>query len=535
MSFDFLDENGKHTKIVFGNEARKQLLAGLETAAQAVGATMGPKGKCVIIQRDGQVPVVTKDGVTVSKSINLKSPIARMGADLIKESASRTNDSAGDGTTTATVLTHAMVKEGHKLLSAGYDAKLLRSGVEIASKLVVEKLKELSKAVDSEDEVAQVGTISANGDTEIGKLLSQAMLKVGRDGIITVEDAKGMMTTLDVVDGMQFERGYLSPYFVTNSEKMHALYENVCVLLTDKKLSNLQEIVPVLEQVSQSQRPLLIIADDIEGQALQLLIVNKLKGGLPVVAIKAPGHGHLRDAILQDIATLAGSVVVSSTTGVSFKDLRVPMLGNLKKVVVDAKSSTLVGNGTTVGEVQKRTEELRSQLLDVALTQEEREVLRMRIAKLSSGVAVIKVGGSTELETTEKKYRIEDALNATRAAVEEGIVPGGGSALLNALRSLRADPRMDGPGQGIVLKACEAPIRQIVANVGDVSADVILNRLTNEPTSFGYNAATGNFEDLLQAGVIDPVKVTRTALENASSVAITFLSLDAVIVEDTEK
>jgi chaperonin GroEL len=457
-----------------------------------------------------------------------------MGADLIKEAASRTNDTAGDGTTTATVLTHAMVKEGLKLLTAGYDAKELKTGVEFMTSLVVKTLRAMAKKVETQEEIAQVGTISANGDKEIGKLIAEAMQKVGRDGIITVEDAKGMTTTLEVVDGMQFERGYLSPYFVTNPEKMNAIYENACVLITDKKLSNLQEIVPVLEQVSQAQRPLLIIADDVDGQALQLLIVNKLKGGLPVVAIKAPGHGHVRDAVLQDIATLAGSTLVSSASGVGFKDLRVQMLGNLKKVVVDAKSSTLVSDGKTQANVEARVSELKTQLTDVALTSEEKDIIRMRVAKLSSGVAVIKVGGATELETTEKKYRIEDALNATRAAVEEGIVPGGGMALLGALDRVKLHEEAQGPGQDIVLKACEAPIRQIVANAGG-SPDVILSKIHGDQYPHGFNAATGEFGDLLAAGIIDPVKVTRTALENASSVAITFFSLDAVVVDEEEK
>ena len=529
----FQDESGqKKTAIVFGNEARKELFAGLELAAKAVSATMGPRGKCVIIQRDGQVPVVTKDGVSVSKAINLKNPIQRMGADLIKEAASRTNDTAGDGTTTATVLTHAMVSEGIKLLAAGFDAKTLKAGVESATSLIVSELRNSARQVSSQEEISQVGTISANGDSAIGELIAEAMSRVGRDGIITVEDAKGMSTTLEVVDGMQFERGYLSPYFVTNPEKMNVVYENACVLLTDKKLSNLQELVPVLEQVSQAQRPLLIVADEVDGQALQMLIVNKLKGGLPVVAIKAPGHGHIRDAVLQDIATLSGASLVSSSSGVSFKDLRIASLGNLKKVVVDAKTSTLVADPKTQQNVENRVSELRAQLADVSLSSEDIDILKMRIAKLSSGVAVIKVGGATELETTEKKFRIEDALNATRAAIEEGIVPGGGMALLAAIERVRTNPLAKGPGQDIVLRACEAPIRQIVRNAGG-SADVVLSKLHSKKFVKGYNAATDEYVDMIEAGVLDPVKVTRTALENASSVAITFLSLDAVIVEES--
>ncbi len=536
----FENENGsKQTRVIFGDDARKKLFDGLKTAAEAVACTMGPKGKCVIIQRDGQVPVVTKDGVTVSKSINLKDPIARMGAELIKEAASRTNDVAGDGTTTATVLTHAMVKEGLKLLTAGYDAKDLKIGVEKATRLVVDALKEGAKQIENQDEIAQIGTISANGDTEIGSLLAEAMSKVGRDGIITVEDAKGMQTSLDVVDGMQFERGFLSPYFVTNPEKMNCVYENACILLTDKKLSVLNDLLPMLEDVRRANRPLIIVADDVDGQALQLLIVNKLQNNFPIVAIKAPGVGALRDEVLADIATMACAQVVSSATGVALKDVRLAHLGNLKKVTVDAKTTTLVGDGKTVDAVKERAELLRARMEDVALTAEEREILRLRVAKLSSGVAVIKVGGMTELEITEKKYRIEDALNATKAAVQEGIVPGGGMALMNARanvvngkKALKDLNEAQRAGADIVLKACEAPLRRIAENCGQ-SSDVILSKLPRGGNSVGYNAAADVYENLVLAGVVDPVKVTRTALENATSVAITFLSLDAVVVEET--
>lgn len=529
----FENENGsKQTRVIFKEEARAKLFDGLCVAAQAVVCTMGPKGKCVIIQRDGQVPVVTKDGVTVAKSINLKDPVARMGAELIKEAASRTNEVAGDGTTTATCLTHAMVQEGLKLLSAGYDAKDLKEGLEKARDLVVTALRESAKQIEDEKEIAQIGTISANGDESIGQLIAEAMGKVGRDGIITVEDAKGLNTSMDVVDGMQFENGFLSPYFVTNPEKMNCVYENTAVLLTDKKLSTLNDLVPMLEDVRRANRPLLIIAEDVEGQALQLLIVNKLQNQFPIVAIKAPGHGHVRDAVLHDIATMAGATVVTAASNVALKDVRLAHLGNLKKVTIDAKSSTLVGDGKQAEAVKERADQLRAQMEDVALSSDEKEILRLRVAKLSSGVAVIKVGGMTELEIVEKKYRIEDALNATRAAVAEGIVPGGGMALLNARSALTH--MKDNAGASIVLKACEAPLRQIVNNAG-ASPDVILSKLPKKGDR-GYNAATGEYVDLVAAGVVDPVKVTRTALENAASVAVTFLSLDAVVVEEgTEK
>lgn len=529
---NFENESGKHTRVIFKEEARKQMFAGLEVTAQVVVSTMGPKGKCVIIQKEGSIPVVTKDGVTVAKSVNLKDPVARMGAELIKEAASRTNDVAGDGTTTATCLTHAMVQEGLKLLSAGHDAKELQEGLENAKSLIVEALKSASKQIVDEKEIAQIGTISANGDESIGSLIAEAMSKVGRDGIITVEDAKGLTTSMDIVDGMQFDNGFLSPYFVTNPEKMNCVYEGAFVLLTNKKLSTLNDLVPVLEEVRRANKPLLIIAEDVEGQALQLLIVNKLQNQFPIVAIKAPGHGHVRDAVLADIASMTGATVVSSASNISLKDVRALHLGTLKKVTVDAKSTTLVGTGAFAEEVVSRANDLRAQSEDVTLTPNEKELLRLRVAKLSSGVAVIKVGGMTELEIVEKKYRIEDALNATRAAVAEGIVPGGGMALLNARKSVRSNQVKGlGYGAGIVFKACEAPLRQIVQNAGQ-SPDVVMANLFNQKSKSGYNAATGEYCDLVASGIIDPVKVTRTALENACSVAITFLSLDAVVVEE---
>jgi chaperonin GroEL len=523
------------TNVVFKNEARRQLFSGMELAAEAVTTTLGPKGKTVLIQKKGEAPIVTKDGVTVSKSINLKDPVKRMGAELIREAASQTNEVAGDGTTTATVLTYAMVKEGLKLLEAGYSAKEMCRGLDRARGIADELLREQAKRLTTSEEIAQVGTISANGDRKIGELIAAAMEKVGRDGIITVEDAKGMSTTLDVVEGMQFERGYLSPYFVTNSERMNVAYQDARVLLTDKKVSNLREIVPILEKVMQSRQPLIIIAEDVEGEALQGLVLNRVNANLPVVAVKAPGYGQHRHDLMSDISTLTGAKLVSASTGVKLESLTLNDLGTLKRVVVDAKSTTLVGTGATRPAVDDHVSNLRTQLEDVTLTMDEVTKLKVRIAKLASGVAVIKVGGATEVEMIERKYRIEDALNATRAAADEGIVPGGGMALAgitSLLRSKLDDLQGDESiGASILLKACHAPIRKIVENAGG-SPDVILKEIGN--TKMGYNAATGEFVDLIEAGVIDPVKVTRTALKNAASVATTFLTLDAVIFDEEE-
>lgn len=529
------------TRVVFSQEARKELFAGLCITAEAVMCTLGPKGKTVLIQKDGGTPIITKDGVTVSKSINLKDPLRRMGAELIREAASRTNDVAGDGTTTSTVLTHAMVKSGLKLLEAGYTAQDLCSGIESATKSVLEHLKSNAKQLTTSEEIAQIGTISANGDRAIGDLIAQAMDKVGRDGIITVEDAKGMSTSLELVEGMQFDRGYLSPYFVTNSEKMNVVFHDAKILLTDKKISTLKELVPILEKTMQNRMPLLIIADDIEGEALQGLVLNKMNANLQVVAIKAPGFGRHKEELLNDISTLTGAKLISSTTGTKLESISLQDLGSLKKVVVDAKSSTLVANGSTKDAIEKHVEDLRFQMQDATLTVEEVAKLKIRIAKLSSGVAVIKVGGATELEMTERKYRIEDALNATRAAADEGIVPGGGMALFGALKTLdklQNEEASQGikAGISIVEDACRAPLRRIVQNAGG-SGEVVfneLNRSNESNVNFGYNAAKGVYEDLISSGVIDPVKVTRTALKNASSVATTFLTLDAVIVEESQ-
>ena len=527
-----------YTKVVFSDDARKILFKGLETVAEAVSCTLGPKGKTVLIQQEGESPIVTKDGVTVSKSINLKSPIERMGAQLIREAASQTNDTAGDGTTTSTVLTHAMVKEGLKLLTAGYSAKELCEGIESGTNVVLGLLKDSAKQLTTSEEIAQIATISANGDKVIGDLIAEAMDKVGHNGIITVEDAKGMNTSLDLVEGMQIDRGYLSPYFVTNSEKMHAAYADAKILLIENKLTTMRDLIPLLEKVIQARTPLLIVAEEVEGEALQGLVVNKLNANLPVVAIKSPGYGQHKEELLRDIAVLTGGKVVSATTGVKLSDMKLSDLGSLKKVVVDAKSTTLVAQPVTKEAVEKHVSELKTQMQDITLTPDELTKLRVRIAKLASGVALIKVGGATEQEMTERKYRIEDALHATRAAVEEGIVPGGGMALFDVWTSLveNAGSSDIPPGERIVLEACLAPIKRISENAGQ-SKDVILNELKRAKVgdkTLGYNAATGDYVNMVQQGVIDPVKVTRTAFKNAASVAMTFLSLDAVIVEEQE-
>lgn len=512
------------------------LFGGLEIVAEAVGCTLGPKGKCVLIQQDGESPVVTKDGVTVSKSIKLKDPVARLGAQLIREAASQTNETAGDGTTTSTVLTHAMVRSGLKLLEAGYSSKELCDGIEKGTNAVLQILKSSAKQLTSTEEVTQIATISANGDRKIGELIADAMTKVGHDGIISVEDAKGTSTSLEIVEGMQLDRGYLSPYFVTNSEKMQVSYSDVKLLLVDGKLSALRDMLPILEKIMQSRIPLLIIADEVEGEALQGLVINRVNANLPVVAIKSPGYGQHKDDLLRDISILSGGKIVSPATGLKLNQVQLSDLGTLKKVVVDAKTSTLVAGGHTKEAVQKHVSDLKQQMQDITHTADDLQKLRIRIAKLASGVALIKVGGATEVEMIERKYRIEDALHATRAAVEEGIVPGGGMALFNVWQEIRTS--VEGadvpPGERIILDACLAPIKKIAENAG-LSKEVVVNELVRrrqEGKDVGWNAATDSYEDLVTAGVIDPVKVTRTALKNAASVATTFLSLDAVIAED---
>lgn len=531
------------TQVIFASEARKQLFKGLLIAAEAVGCTLGPRGKTVLIQRESMSPMVTKDGVTVAKAIKLSNPIAQMGAQLVLEAAAQTNDIAGDGTTTATILTLAMVREGIKLLEAGYPSVELCRGINRAVTDVARALKDSAVQLKTSEEIAQVGTISANGDAKIGELIAQAMDTVGRDGIITVEDAKGMSTSLDVVEGARFDRGYLSPYFVTNGDRMQAVYNDALVLVTDKKLSSLRELIPVLEKVSQAQRPLLIIADDVEGEALQGLVINRVKGNLPCVAIKAPKHGAQRDDLLRDICVMTNAKLVSSSTGLALDKLTLGDLGQCKKLVVDAKTSTMIGlTSKDSPAMAAHLLNLKTQLEDVTLDAVGINWLRSRIARMAAGVAVIRVGGATEVEMTERHHRVEDALNATRCAAEEGIVPGGGMAFFNIVDSDLVFPSLsdaEKAGCDIVLKACLEPLRRIVKNAGK-SDDVVINELQRHQRSIcpipdrtvGYNAATGDYTNMVRAGIVDPVKVTLTALKNACSVAVTFLSLDAVIVDE---
>lgn len=519
------------TRVIFSREARQELYEGLNIVAEAVATTLGPSGKTVLIQQSDHIPIVTKDGVSVAKAIKLRDPVKNMGAKLILEAATQTNEIAGDGTTTATVLTHSMVKEGLKLLEAGYSAKELCNAIELTRIFIDNALHKKAKQLTTSEEIAQVATISANGDKNIGELISTAMSRVGKDGIITVEDAKGTSTTLDLVEGMQFDRGYLSPYFVTNTDRMNVVYKDVVVLVTDKKLNNLHELIPILEKVVNAQKALLVIAEDVEGEALQGLVLNKTKSNLRVVAIKAPGYGIHQSELLNDICCLTGAKLVSSSAGLTLDKVTLKDLGTCKRIIVDAKSSTLVSSGTATEMIDKHVADLRMQLEDVTLNADQAYKLRSRIAKLASGVAVIRVGGATEIEMVERKYRVEDSLNATRSAVSEGIVAGGGMALVEALREFNNDPKsIRTIGSSIVTKACLAPIRKIIENA-EASFDVVMNELDKNPGK-GYNAVTGQYVDLISTGVIDPVLVTRTALKHAASVAMTFLSLDAVIVEE---
>ena len=522
------------TQVYFGVDARKKLYAGIKIAADAVGATMGPRGRTVLIQKKGGAPILTKDGVTVSRSIKPVDPVEKMGAELVLEAASQTNEIAGDGTTTSTVLTYSLVTEGMKLLEAGYSPKKLVEGIELGTSQVITSLLEMSKRIETREQIEHVGTISANGDFSVGKIIADAMEKVGTDGIITVEDAKGMTTSLDHVEGLQFDRGYVSPYFATNTDKMNAVYSDARVLITDRKISLLKDLIPVLEEANRNKTPLLIIAEDIEGEALQGLILNRVKADLKVVAVKAPGYGKSKEQYLEDMCILTSAQLISPMTGLSLEKVKLSELGKAKKVVVDSKSTTIVGTGSTTESVFNHIEKLKNQLKDITLSVQEVSILKTRIAKLGSGVAIIKVGGSTEVEMLERKYRIEDALHATRAASEEGIVPGGGIALIRAVNSLldSSDHEIKA-GLDIVRRACSYPLRKIVTNAGG-SPDVVekeLSRVSEGSPWAGYNAASGDYVNMLESGIIDPVKVTRTALENAKSVATSFLTLDAVICE----
>ena len=519
--------------VKFATEARERMLRGVDTLANAVKVTLGPKGRNVVIEKSFGAPRITKDGVTVAKEIELEDKFENMGAQMVREVASKTNDLAGDGTTTATVLAQAIVKEGAKAVAAGMNPMDLKRGIDLAVQAIVTDLKSHAKKITSNDEIAQVGTISANGDTEIGRFLADAMQKVGNEGVITVEEAKSLHTELEVVEGMQFDRGYVSPYFVTNAEKMRVELEDPYVLIHEKKLSGLQTMLPLLEQVVQSGKPLLIIAEEVEGEALATLVVNRLRGGLKVAAVKAPGFGDRRKAMLEDIAILTGGTVISEDLGIKLENVTVKMLGRAKKVVVDKENTTIVDGAGAKKDIEARSQQIRTQIEETT-SDYDREKLQERLAKLAGGVAVIRVGGATEVEVKERKDRVDDALHATRAAVEEGILPGGGVALLRALKALdgvktaNADQKA---GVDIVRRAIQVPARQIVQNAGEDGSVVVGKLLEHETYTWGFNAATGEYQDMVQAGVIDPAKVVRTALQDAASVASLLISTDAVVAD----
>jgi chaperonin GroEL len=520
--------------INFDTEARSALKRGVDQLADAVKVTLGPKGRNVVIDKKFGAPTVTKDGVTVAKEIELENPIENMGAQMVREVASKTSDVAGDGTTTATVLAQAIVREGLKNVAAGANPMDLKRGIDMAVIKVVEGLKSISKPVDktSKKEIAQVGAISANNDSLIGDLIADAMMKVGTDGVITVEEAKGTETSIEVVEGMQFDRGYLSPYFVTDAETMEAILENAVMLIHDKKISAMKDLLPILEKVAQTGSPLLIIAEDIEGEALATLVVNKLRGTLRVTAVKAPGFGDRRKAMLEDIAILTGGTVISEEQGYKLENATLSYLGRAKKVVVDKDNSTIVEGAGKKEDIKKRINEIKAQI-EKTTSDYDKEKLQERLAKLSGGVAVLKIGAATEVEMKEKKARVEDALHATRAAVEEGIVPGGGVAYLRAsskLADLKPANEDQETGIEIIRRALEEPIRMIVENAGK-EGSVVVNKVKEGKDDYGFNAANEEYENLVKSGVIDPTKVARTALENASSVAALLLTTEATIVE----
>src|ERR687898_891529 len=524
-------------QIVYGEHSRQAVLRGINQLADAVKVTLGPKGRNVVIDKKFGSPTITKDGVTVAKEIDLFDKFENMGAQMLREVASRTSDEAGDGTTTATVLAQAIVKEGYKAVTAGMNPMDLKRGIETAVAAVIEELKQRSKTVSTEAEIAQVGTISANGDASIGEMISEAMQKVGKEGVITVEEAKGLQTELEVVEGMQFDRGYLSPYFITNAEKMSVELDEPFILLHEKKLSGLQPLLPVLEQIVQSGKPLLIIAEDVEGEALATLVVNKLRGGLKVAAVKAPGFGDRRKAMLEDIAVLTGGQLISEDLGIKLEHVTIDMLGKAKKVLISKEETTLVDGAGDKQGIEGRIGQIKAQIEETT-SDYDREKLQERLAKLAGGVAVIKVGGATEIEVKEKKDRVDDALHATRAAVEEGIVPGGGVTLLyavKALGSLNSENPDVRAGINIVLKALEAPIRQIAENSG-VEGSIVVGKITdNESQTYGFDAQTEEYVDMLSAGIVDPAKVVRAALQDAASVAGLLITTEAMVAEAPKK
>jgi chaperonin GroEL len=521
----------------FNVDARSALKRGVDQLAEAVKVTLGPKGRNVVIDKKFGAPTVTKDGVTVAKEIELSDPIENMGAQMVKEVATKTSDIAGDGTTTATVLAQAIFREGLKNVTAGSNPMAIKRGIEAAVHAVVAELKKMSVPTSGKKEIAQIGSISANNDSEIGNLISDAMEKVGKDGVITVEEAKGLETTLETVDGMQFDRGYVSPYFVTDPEKMEAVLDDAVILIHDKKVSSMKDLLPVLEKVAQQGRPLLIIAEDVEGEALATLVVNKLRGTLKVCAVKAPGFGDRRKAMLQDIAVLTNGQVISEEVGFKLENAVITDLGRAKRIVVDKDNTTIIDGSGEEDKIKGRIKEIRV-AVDASTSDYDKEKLQERLAKLAGGVAVINVGAATEAEMKEKKARVEDALHATRAAVEEGIVPGGGVAFIRAQRALKglklAEPD-EQIGVDIVRRAIEEPIRIIVQNAGGEGSIVVEKVRSSKDDAFGYNALTDTYENLVQAGVIDPTKVTRTALQNAASIAGLLLTTEALIVEKKEK
>jgi chaperonin GroEL len=523
--------------VKFDTDARGKMLKGVNILADAVKVTLGPKGRNVVLDKSFGAPRITKDGVSVAKEIELEDKFENMGAQMVKEVASRTNDEAGDGTTTATVLAQAIVKEGMKAVAAGMNPMDLKRGIDLATSKVVEAIKAAARTVENSDEVAQVGTISANGEAEIGRQIADAMQKVGNEGVITVEENKGLETETDVVEGMQFDRGYLSPYFVTNPDKMIADLDDCMILLHEKKLSSLQPMVPLLESVIQSQKPLLIIAEDVEGEALATLVVNKLRGGLKIAAVKAPGFGDRRKAMLQDIAILTGGQVISEDLGMKLENVTIEMLGSAKKVQITKDETTIVDGAGEKAEIQARVAQIRNQIEETT-SDYDREKLQERVAKLAGGVAVIRVGGMTEIEVKERKDRVDDALNATRAAVQEGIVVGGGVALVQAgktLEGLVGANSDQNAGIAIVRKAVEAPLRQIAENAG-VDGSVVAGKIReSDDAKFGYNAQTDEYGDMFKFGVIDPAKVVRTALEDAASIAGLLITTEAMVADKPQK
>ena len=519
-------------QVLFGDDARTKMVRGINVLANAVKVTLGPKGRNVVLERSFGGPTVTKDGVSVAKEIELKDKFENMGAAMVREVASKTSDNAGDGTTTATVLAQAIVDEGMKFVAAGMNPMDLKRGIDKAVAAAIEELRKISKPTTTNKEIAQVGAISANSDAEIGDIISEAMDKVGKEGVITVEDGKSLKNELEVVEGMQFDRGYLSPYFINQPEKQAAVLDNPFILLHDKKISNIRELLPVLEQVAKAARPLVIIAEDIDGEALATLVVNSIRGILKVVAVKAPGFGDRRAAMLEDIAVLTGGTVISTNVGLTLDKATLEQLGTAKKVEVTKENTTIIDGAGQAEAIENRVRNIRTQI-EAATSDYDREKLQERVAKLAGGVALIKVGAATEVEMKEKKARVEDALHATRAAVEEGIVAGGGVALIRAkqaIRDIKGDNDEQNAGIRIVLRAMEEPLRQIVANAGD-EPSVVVNTVAQGEGNFGYNAQTGEYGDLVEMGVLDPTKVTRTALQNAASVASLILTTDCMVAD----